>query len=187
MRSNVSGLMLLLTLIFHSTVLAENIFSKEKYRSFVEDERAASLGDMVTVIVVESSQGVSSNDYALGRDIGVSAGYSVTNDQDDAALTGSIDVGADKQVGRSGSLLAELSATVTRVDEFGRLYIKGRQQIEINGDEQYIVIEGWLRAKDIDSQNKVRSSRLSDAKISYTGRSESKKGFFSRFFSWFGF
>jgi flagellar L-ring protein precursor FlgH len=68
------------------------------------------------------------------------------------------------------------------------LRVKGQQEIVINGERQKFLLEGRVRTLDIGPDNTVLSSRLSDAKISYTGRGvlndSQRAGLIPRLLSW---
>ena len=42
--------------------------------------------------------------------------------------------------------------------------------MQVNNEAQYITVSGIVRPKDIDSDNRVKSTYLADARIEYSGR-----------------
>jgi flagellar L-ring protein precursor FlgH len=62
-----------------------------------------------------------------------------------------------------------MSAKVTAVAPNGNLWVEGEKIVSINWENQHIVVAGWVRPEDIDSENKVLSSRLADARVDYYG------------------
>ena len=74
------------------------------------------------------------------------------------------------------------------VDADGNLRVKGQQDIVVNGDKQKLLVEGRVRHQDVGADNTVLSSRLSEAKISYTGdgvlSEKQRQGILTRILSW---
>jgi flagellar L-ring protein precursor FlgH len=67
-------------------------------------------------------------------------------------------------------MTASIGCTVVEVLPNGNLVIRGSREIEVNGETQYIVLEGVVRPVDVASDNTVKSTQIADAKIYYTGR-----------------
>ncbi|MCG8673553.1 MAG: flagellar basal body L-ring protein FlgH, partial [Pseudomonadales bacterium] len=104
-----------------------------------------------------------------GKIIGITGSVGKTSKTE----VGSLDLGMQRGSGgftrREGELRAQVSATLVEQDERGYFLVKGNQNITINGEEQIIALEGWLRPHDVDQNNVVLSTRLADAKIEYQG------------------
>lgn len=85
-------------------------------------------------------------------------------------------------------MVARLTVVIQAIDGDGNLRVKGQQEIVVNGDKQKLVVEGRVRQQDIGSDNTVLSSRLSDARISYTGsgvlNEKQRPGLFTRLLDW---
>jgi len=71
---------------------------------------------------------------------------------------------------RDGNMTAYITARVIRVLPNGNLFISGRREITVDHETQYITISGIVRPEDIDLNNEVQSTYVSDAKIEYSGR-----------------
>lgn len=104
------------------------------------------------------------------------AGYNANNN-----FTGS------GTVGRSSKLQAQLTAVIYKVEE-GRYSIRGSKKIIINNEEEEISMEGVIRAADIQADNTIPSSLISDAVLKIKGygnvTSGQEKGFLGRIFDW---
>jgi flagellar L-ring protein precursor FlgH len=85
---------------------------------------------------------------------------------------------------QNNSLRGEISVTVTKVFSNGNMEILGQKKLTLNNGDEYIRLIGIIRPEDVDSRNIVPSSRIANAKISYTGAGDladtSKKGWFSK-------
>ena len=85
---------------------------------------------------------------------------------------------------RSDRLQATVPAMVRRVLPNGNLFIEGHRVVLLNKEEHHFYISGVIRPEDIDGKGQVRSSRMADAQIEFTGRGEmtagASKGWFSK-------
>ena len=162
------------------------------YAPLTSGTRAAHVGDVVTILLVEKTQALKSNSastdrsgsisvtppptgplsFFKGTDVGVSAG-------------GKFDgKGAAAQ---SNQLSGEISVTVAEVYPNGTMRVVGEKQLTLNRGDEQIRISGIVRMTDIEFDNRVLSTRVADARISYSGTGEiaraSRQGWLGRFFS----
>ena len=59
---------------------------------------------------------------------------------------------------------------VTEVLPNGLLKIQGDKSLYINQGEEIMHVSGYVRASDIDTDNRVSSQRVANARISYAGK-----------------
>lgn len=184
-------LTLLLLLTLSQAVMADNLYNENNYRSLASDKRAHLPGDVLTVLIYENSSATSNADTNLKRKTDIGAQVSVNQKNNKAGLAVNNDFDAGGSVQRSGKLLAQMSVTVTGIEDNGDLMVRGQQLLEINSDQQRITVEGRVRPLDIADNNTVLSTRLADAKISYAGYGDlanhQRPGFWSKLFTWVGF
>lgn len=170
---------------------AKSMLEGNGYRSFVSDKKALAVGDIVTLIIVESSEASTANGSRVNKDFNIEAGYAVPNSSRSGQVGMGLDRSSDQGAQRSGSLTAAITARVVDITPNGLLWIVGSQKISVDGEEQLIDVSGWVRDIDISRDNTVLSSRLSDSRISYSGYDVDgegeKRNIFYRFFSWVGF
>jgi len=151
-----------------------SLWSTQTTGSLFEDTRARRVGDLVMVRVVENASGTRSASTNTSRDSSLSTGISaffaapvakrninvgVTNDYDGTGKTA-----------RSGRLTALVAASVVEVLPNGNLSIRGSREIQVNDEIQLIHMAGVVRQVDISTDNIVLSSRIADARITYTGK-----------------
>jgi flagellar L-ring protein FlgH len=164
-----------------------------------EDTRARRLGDVVTVVISESSdasdEAATSASEQSSHAFGVSSFFSAMKrlQQDNPNLDPAKLIEAMRQsdfsgsggTSRKGKLRATLTARVKRVLPNGDLYVEGHKVLMINSEESHFYMSGVARPVDINTENAVASSVLADVQIEYTGRgmiSDSQEpGWFSRF------
>lgn len=163
------------------------------------EPRASRVGDLVTVIITESSYAKNRAETYANKDDDISLGASQTglsNVIPGLTLGNALKVGLsgeNKHNGRGrnlreGKLTAFVTAQVVEVLENGNLKIKGEKKIHISQDDQILKVEGIVRPEDIGVNNQVLSICLADAKIEYKGKgvveSGHRKGFILRLLDW---
>lgn len=176
-----------------------SLWSDQAYEQFLYyDQKAKSVGDLVTVKIVEASQASRSASTSLDRTSSVEAGVSALAGVETqvAALRPELSPSAllgastgnsfkgDGQTTRSGSLTATVTARVVEVLPNGNLIIYGTQEVKINHELQVLTIRGIVRPQDIQINNLVLSTYIADARIEYTGvgvvQEKQKPGWLSR-------
>lgn len=182
---------LLLPLITHAEVsVSADLFDPFAGRSLVADLKASSVGDTLTVLVVESAIAETSARTRTDKDADFSIGLFDSTSSHDAGLQVGGGTDGDAVTRRAGKIQAQLSARVVSVDANGNLIIEGHQRITVNGEEQSILIKGGIRKSDISRKNTVLSSRLVNVEIQYTGdgivNEAQKKGIIAAALSWLG-
>jgi flagellar L-ring protein FlgH len=143
-------------------------------RSLFADQKAARVGDAVTILIVESSSASNdaSTEASRASDISLNAAGQVG---DNALPTVNGGVGTKNgfkgEGGTSsrGNLRAKISAVVQSVLPNGNLVVKGTKKITINNEDQEIRIAGVIRPSDILADNSVYSYNVSEAEIAFEG------------------
>lgn len=160
-----------------------------------DDRKAHFVGDVITVTLSErtvsrKSSGVATGkkstvDFNAGPLLGVNPtikGRELTTTlEQDRTFDGSAD--ADQ----SNSLQGNITVTVAEILPNGNLMVRGEKWITLNRGDEFIRISGMIRPDDIAPDNTILSTRLANAKISYSGTGElassSSMGWLSRFFN----
>jgi flagellar L-ring protein precursor FlgH len=148
---------------------AEDLYSKETYDALAADHRALRVGDNLTIVVTEITSSTTDARTTADKNGNLTGSAELHQRQQQAAFNLGETFNGGGTIERSGKLLARLTVIVRAVEPDGNLRVKGEQVIVVNGDKQKLLVEGRVRPQDISADNTVLSSRLSDAKISYTG------------------
>ncbi len=164
----------ILILLAISGILAAQDFKKYKQYSLFTDEKAAKVGDILTVLVQESSRALNNAKTSAGRESDL--GLSFSGSMQDTKLP-SVDgkIGTNNDFGGKGSTEANglvstrISAVVDTIYANGNLHIVGYKKISINGEEQIIKLTGIVKPTDITGNNTVASYNIADAEISIEG------------------
>jgi flagellar L-ring protein precursor FlgH len=138
--------------------------------SFFADHRAHGPGDILTVLVTESSSATESARTTTDKKDAFNTSVANPSRQRQWALGmgGSFDGGG--QIARTGQLLARISVIVYDLDEHGDLHVRGDQDIDLNGEHQRIHLDGVVRSDDVAPDNTVASWRVGNAKLSLIGK-----------------
>lgn len=158
------------------------------------DHRAMSIDDILTIMIVESAKAGSesgtktSKENSMGLEGG--GGSGALSMIPGFGVSGGSKVGYDGKGGtsREGSLVATISARVTRVLDNGNLVIEGSKVVEINDEKEIIKINGVIRPQDVQKNNIIYSSSIADAEITYAGKGVAntgrRPGVLARFLNW---
>jgi flagellar L-ring protein precursor FlgH len=144
-----------------------------KYSDMYSDHKARQVGDLIIVQISESSSadkqaktGASKNS-SIASSVTDFLGFHVhpqVQTSSASTFTG------DGKTSRSGTLNAVVSARIVRVLPEGNFAIRGKKQIRVNDESQYITVSGIIRADDILGDNSVLSSNIADLKVDYYGK-----------------
>ena len=138
------------------------------------DSKAKTLGDIVTINIIEQASASGNASTKSGRKSSLSAGIpsflgiekSVTernsNIDPSSLLSASTDNNFDGsgQISRSGKITATITARVTQILSNGNLVIRGTRKVTINNEQQLLTIQGIIRPEDISPENTILSTYL---------------------------
>ena len=164
-----------------------NSLWKAGSRAFFKDQRAAQVGDILTVLVSFDDKAQLNNETQTQR---------TTNEQDtmphvmgfesqiqkilpSAAspanlvnVTGATNNDGKALINREEKITLEVAALVTQVLPNGNLVVQGHQEIRVNYEVRDLQVTGVLRPQDISSTNDVTLDKLAEARVSYGGRGQ---------------
>ncbi len=153
--------------------------------SMFTDRKAQNIGDIVTVLISESSSASKEAKTSTSRNTNMSASipnfFGLENDDiwnGHNPIDLSNLVKADFANGFDGSgstsrqedLTASLTTQVVGQYPNGQLKIRGGKEVMVNSEVQVIYLTGIVRPVDITAANTVSSSKILNARISYTGK-----------------
>jgi flagellar L-ring protein precursor FlgH len=165
--------------------LQNNSLWRQGSRTFLRDQRAASVGDLVTVLVSIQDEADMANSTNRNRENKESMGipnllglessfgrlFPAGFDPSKAvSASSSSDVNGEGTLKRSEQINLRVAATVSQVLPNGNLVVVGRQQVRVNQELRDLQVGGIIRPQDIGSDNTVKHDRLAEARIAYGGR-----------------
>lgn len=162
------------------------------YSALTNGARAAMVGDVVTINLVERTQATKSNSASTDRSgkVGLTpptTGPASFFSASDASAGGGSTFAGKGAAAQSNQLSGSISVTVARIFPNGTMLVRGQKLLTLNRGDENVSIEGLIRQADIGLDNSVPSTRVADARITYSGKGEiaraSRQGWLNRFFS----
>jgi len=153
-------------------------------RAFFKDQRAARIGDLLTVTVNITDKANIANETQRSRtnkeDSGITdfiGAQTITQPLKilpGRILTADSTASSDGKgsVNRQEALQTNVAAVVTQVLPNGNLVVEGKQEIRVNYEIRELIVAGIVRPEDIQSDNTIDSSKIAQARIAYGGRGQ---------------
>ena len=159
--------------------------------SLTSDSRAYRVGDAVTVILQETTQASkrAGTSISKGSSIGISPLAALGKVYDKAAvdITAERDFQGDATSTQQNALSGSLTVIVQEVLPNGLLRVAGEKNLMLNQGEEFVRLKGFVRAADVDADNRVSSLRVANARIAYSARGAladaNQPGWLTRFFN----
>jgi flagellar L-ring protein FlgH len=161
-----------------------NALWRQGSRAFFKDQRAAQVGDIVTVVVSMTDSANLNNVTTLTRSSGEQAGVpdfvgltsklpkSVLDPSKLISLSSSNSNTGNGQIQRNEAVTLRLAGVVTQVLPNGNLVVAARQEFVVNSELRELTVTGVIRPQDIASDNTVLHDRMAEARIQYGGRGQ---------------
>jgi flagellar L-ring protein FlgH len=166
---------------------ASNSLWRQGSRAFFKDQRAAQVGDLVTVRVRVTDRAQFENQTRRSRQNGENLGAEslfgfetrleqvFPEDVSAGALIGIDSKSSSQGAGstrRSEQLATNVAAVVTQRLPNGNLVIEGKQEIRVNFEVRELIVAGVVRPEDIEADNTIDSTKIAQARIAYGGRGQ---------------
>ncbi len=166
--------------------------AQDGYAALYEGWRARKVGDPLTIVLVERTAASKSSGSKLDSSGGANITPPTTGalnlfSKSDATLSGGRNFSGTGAADQANSLSGEVSVTVAQVYPNGTMLVQGQKRVTLNRGDEFLKIKGLVRTADVDANNRVLSTRVADAQISYTGKGDvaraGRQGWLGRFFS----
>ena len=159
--------------------------------SLVSDKRAVRIGDILTIVLDESTQSSKSAGTSFGKQSSVGVGVPTvlgkTYPDVETSASAERDFSGSAKSSQQNTLRGSIAVTVHRVLPNGTLMVKGEKALRLNQGDEYIRLAGLVRMDDINRFNQVSSQNVANARISYAGRGvlndSNSAGWLTRFFA----
>lgn len=162
------------------------------YTGFVEGRRAHSVGDLVTVVLIEN---LTSAKTAVARTqkqgqfsvAPPTAGpLSFLNPNALNASGGSSFNGQGNAL-QTSTLAGDVAVTIAEVRGNGTALVRGEKRMMLSQGQEWVQFSGIVRLGDIDQENRILSTQIADARVEYAGNGSvgraSREGWLSKFFN----
>ena len=162
---------------------AENTLWRSGSRAFFKDQRAAQVGDIVTVLVnmndaanlknVTSAARTSTESGGIPNFFGLEAMLpKAINPSTLVSASSSNNNTGTGQIQRTEAVTLRLAGIVTQVLSNGNLVIAASQEFMVNSELRELRVTGVIRPQDIASDNTVLHDRMAEARIAYGGKGQ---------------
>jgi flagellar L-ring protein FlgH len=154
-------------------------------RAFFKDQRAAQVGDILTILVNIADAGVLDNGTTANRAGSETMGVPnflgletqlpkiISKAANPSSLISTNSTNSNVSTGtikRDETVTLSLAGVVTQVLPNGNLVVSARQEVRVNSELRELLVSGVVRPQDIASDNTVTHDRMAEARISYGGR-----------------
>ncbi|MCX7646890.1 MAG: flagellar basal body L-ring protein FlgH [Rhodobacteraceae bacterium] len=156
-------------------------------QSLLGDRRAATRGDILTVVIEIDERAEISNSSERSRNgrermaipslVGIPQRINEALPEG-ASLNPAVDFSSsgsssgEGAVRRREKLTLRIAATVVDVLPNGVLRIEGSQEVRVNFEMRELIVTGYVRPTDITRQNEITYDKIAAARISYGGRGQ---------------
>ena len=185
--------LLALPVCFQTRGRAQSLWHDETSRAMFADKRAAGVGDILTVIVQESSSENKNNETKTEKNSSWTAAItsflfpgwgSVKGSMPAVSYNSDLKHDGSGAINNSETIVAQVAVKVMDVLPNHNLVIEGKRETSFSGEHQTIVLHGLVRPEDVTSADTVMSYNVADATISITGKGTvtdtTNKGWFTR-------
>jgi flagellar L-ring protein precursor FlgH len=168
----------------HPEIRQANSLWQSGARSFLKDQRARSVGDILTVVVTINDVANTDNETTRNRtttdqasinglfglqNAGVVRGM---NPSDLIDLPSTNTMASVGKVQRTDTVTTRVGAEVIQIMQNGNLVIQGKQETLINFEMRDIGITGIVRPEDIANDNTITYDKIAEARITYSGHGQ---------------
>ena len=171
------------------------IYQVSRNYNLYGDTKALNVGDVLTVLLQESTSASKNAESSITKDNEVSMLDPQILGKGNIGLATNFNLERDfegqAEADQSNSLAGNITVTVTEVLPNGVLHIRGEKWLSLTNGDEYIRLTGLVRPEDISPDNTVASNRIADARIAYGGTGDfdqaNQMGWLARFFNseWF--
>lgn len=164
--------------------------------SLFQDNKARSVGDLLTIVLVENTRARTNATTAVSKESGVDMAAPTIFGQDityngrpllQAGIEGTRDFAGRGDSAQSNQLAGNITVSVVEDLGNGTLRVAGQKQMRLNQGDELVQIQGLVRTADIGPDNRIHSDRVGEAQILYGGRGtlarSNAMGWLGRFFN----
>ena len=161
-----------IALLGNGPTFAQSIASLGQ-ESLYTDVKAHEVGDILTILIIESTMGAQQSDVNSSDKSSLSANGSLTGNLTSVlpllGASASFESGSTARAATAQKdvLTGKITAVITGQMQNGNLILEGTRRLEVNGESYILAVKGLVRPKDITSENMVYSYNVANVEISY--------------------
>ena len=140
--------------------------------SLYADKKARNVGDILTIVINESTTQTATKARTNSKSGGVSvgSGTGIFDFIKAFSVSGSDNFQADGSATDTSRFSGQITVTVVEVLPNDNMIVEGTQSIWQNRDEHKITLRGTIRRDDVTMNNTVPSTKVADASIRFDGK-----------------
>ncbi|WP_077033533.1 flagellar basal body L-ring protein FlgH [Pelomonas sp. KK5] len=167
---------------------AGGVYAPQRGIALTSDSRAFRPGDVLTVALEETTQASKKADTSFGKGSNVALSASSKGKTLlDLGVGGNRDFAGTSASTQQNALTGAITVVVVDVLPNGLLRVQGDKSLTLNQGEEMVRLSGYVRGADVDSENRVSSQRIANARIVYAGQGTladaNSPGWLTRFFA----
>lgn len=172
-----------------------SLFQTSGAMDLFSDRKATRVGDIITIMLDEATVSQKSSNVGISKESDVTVpeasflGRGITA----GGLTLGANLGAQREfsgeadAAQRNNLRGNITVSVVDVWPNGTLVIRGEKWMTLNHGDEFIRISGLVRPDDVTPENTVLSTKVANARISYSGTGDlaesQSMGWLGRFFN----
>ena len=136
------------------------------------DHRASGVGDIVTIVISESTTTSATRNSANEKSgsVKLGGGIGIFDFLQAASASGSDKFTAKGSASATNRVAGNVTVTISEITPSGNFVLEGTQSIWQNRNEHKITFRGVCRPEDISASNTVLSTRVADATVRFDGK-----------------
>lgn len=176
---------------------AQSLWKEDSSKPIISDKRAASMGDILTILVQENNSSSKDNNTSTSKKTGIDAAISsflfspgasklLTKKGQMPAMSMNSEQKFDGggKISNTEKITARIAVRVVDVLPNGNLVIEGTRQTAFSGETQDAILRGVVRQEDVAANNTIFSYNIADATIKYVSKGtvtdNQRKGWFTK-------
>jgi flagellar L-ring protein precursor FlgH len=148
-----------------------------KFSSLAMDYKAAHVGDLITVVVVQATTADNAASVSAARTLSASSSITALAAHASTSAvknlfspTSASSLAGKSQAATTSSLTTSLAGRVVAVLPSGVLVIEAERQLTMNNEKQTLLVRGLVRPSDVASDNSIASNSIGNLELELKGK-----------------
>lgn len=187
----------------HQGPVNGSLYNPSQGVSLWDDQRARQVGDILTVVLEERTSSSKSSTSTVTKDGEISMDAPTLFGRTpstklpflpnispltlEAQASANRESSGEAAANQQNNLTGQLAVTVTNVLPNGVMVIRGEKWLQLTEGKEFLRISGLVRPDDLRQDNSISSTKIADARITFSGTGQfadtHKVGWLSRFFN----
>ena len=180
-----------------ANTFSQSLWHDEISKPMYVDKRATSKGDIITIVVSETSTASKNNETKTEKKSSLNAAITsflypvtasglLTKKGQLPAMNYNSDINHDGSgsINNTETVVAKVAVRIVDVLPNHNLVVEGRRETAFSGEKQTVILRGTVRQDDVNPDNTVFSYNVADATIQIIGKGTvsdvQRKGWFTR-------